>query len=82
MVFGVPFHALLLSGWVPYWAPTTTHPAKRDGFWAFAISLAATEAISLDLYSSPYLDVSVRVVPLHLLSIPPKVEIWVRDDPE
>ena len=32
------------------------------GFWAGALSLAATRAISVDFSSSPYLDVSVPPV--------------------
>ena len=37
--------------------------------WPSPISLATTFGISVDYFSSPYLDVSVQAVPLHNLSI-------------
>ena len=37
--------------------------------WPLPISLATTLGISFDFFSSPYLDVSVREVPLHNLCI-------------
>ena len=37
--------------------------------WPLPISLATTFGISFDFFSSPYLDVSVRVVPLLNLCI-------------
>ena len=37
--------------------------------WPFPISLATTFGISLDFFSSPYLDVSVQAVPLYRLFI-------------
>ena len=35
--------------------------------WPLPISLATTFGISVDVFSSPYLDVSVQAVPLHTL---------------
>ena len=40
--------------------PTTPEPMTR--VWALPISLAATQGISFDFFSSAYLDVSVRQV--------------------
>lgn len=40
--------------------PTT--PMSKTLVWAFPVSLAATQGISLDFFSSAYLDVSVRRV--------------------
>ncbi len=37
--------------------------------WPFPLSLATTRGISVDFFSSPYLDVSVQAVPLIHLSI-------------
>ena len=37
--------------------------------WPFPISLATTFGISVDYFSSPYLDVSVQAVPFHNLFI-------------
>ena len=32
--------------------------------WPYPLSLATTRGISVDVFSSPYLDVSVQAVPL------------------
>lgn len=43
--------------------PTT--PMSKTLVWALPVSLAATQGISFDFFSSAYLDVSVRRVSLH-----------------
>ena len=43
--------------------------------WPNPISLATTFGISFDFFSSPYLDVSVQAVPLHILFI----HIWINN---
>ena len=40
-----------------------------DGDWAVPRSLAATQGISVDVYSSGYLDVSVHLVRFSILCI-------------
>ena len=68
MFYGQLFHTVLLLHKLPHWAPTTPRCFRRnDEVWTIAISLSATEAISFDFSSSPYLDVSVRVVPFCIL---------------
>ena len=37
--------------------------------WPLSLSLATTQEISVDFFSSPYLDVSVQAVPLICLLI-------------
>ena len=46
-----------------------TPQAFLSAVWPLPISLATTFGISFDFFSSPYLDVSVRVVPLLNLCI-------------
>ena len=43
--------------------------------WPLPRSLATTSGISVDFSSSPYLDVSVQAVPLHMLLI----HIWMHE---
>ena len=44
-----------------------TPKIRRPSVWPFPRSLATTSGISVDVFSSPYLDVSVQVVPhVHL----------------
>ena len=43
--------------------------------WPLPRSLATTSGISFDFSSSPYLDVSVQAVPLHMLLI----HIWMHE---
>ena len=50
--------------------PPTKLLAEQSGVWALAISLAATEAIVITLFSSPYLDVSVQEVPPAAVNTP------------
>ena len=63
--FGVPSHALRLSFAVPY--AVQTPGILLPPVWPLPRSLATTSGISVDFFSSPYLDVSVQAVPhLHL----------------
>ena len=66
-LFGVPSHALPLDFdiHIAVLTPKTLLPSV----WPFPRSLATTSGISVDFFSSPYLDVSVRVVPLIRLCI-------------
>ena len=47
--------------------PSDSPPKGIIGVWALAVSLAATKAISFDLFSTEYLDVSVPQVPFYTL---------------
>ena len=61
-LYGMPSHAFQLS--------STVHVAVRTPkvllpmVWPPPRSLATTSGISVDVFSSPYLDVSVQAVPL------------------
>ena len=44
------------------------NPPPFGGVWTLPLSLAATDGISFDFFSSSYLDVSVQMVPHRLLS--------------
>ena len=59
--FGRAFNPVLLSSFLPYHGPST--PVLRP-VWAPPLSLAATQGITVVFFSSGYLDVSVRRVPL------------------
>ena len=60
--YGTPSHAFLLSYSMRYAVRT---PEKLlFPVWPLSISLATTLEISVDFFSSPYLDVSVQAVPL------------------
>ena len=59
--FGRAFDPVLLSSLLPYHGPST--PALGP-VWASPLSLAATQGITVVFFSSGYLDVSVRRVPL------------------
>ena len=63
----MPSHALPLDFdiHIAVLTPKTLLPSV----WPFPLSLATTSGISVDFFSSPYLDVSVRVVPLIRLCI-------------
>ena len=65
--FGVPSHALRLSLPVSYTVRTPRALLLR--VWPLPRSLATTCGISVDFFSSPYLDVSVQAVPLIRLCI-------------
>ena len=55
------FHLVLLSSLLPYHGPSTP---VLGPVWASPLSLAATQGITVVFFSSGYLDVSVRRVPL------------------
>ena len=60
--YGQPSHAVLLSYAMHYAVRT---PEKLlSPVWPSSLSLATTQEISVDFFSSPYLDVSVQAVPL------------------
>ena len=65
--FGVPSHALLLL--FPFLMTVRTPITLLQSVWPLPRSLAATGGISVDFFSSPYLDVSVQAVPLIYLCI-------------
>ena len=64
-LFGAPSHALRLSSTLHI---TVRTPGKfLLPVWPIPRSLATTSGISVDFFSSPYLDVSVQAVPHVLL---------------
>ena len=64
-LFGAPSHALRLDFVMPY--AVHTPQILLSTVWPLPRSLATTYGISVDVFSSPYLDVSVQAVPfLHL----------------
>ena len=68
LVFPVPFCCALRSF-------LRSEPGRaRTAVWALPVSLAATPGITVVFFSSGYLDVSVRRVPLHTLWI----GVWIR----
>ena len=80
-LYGQQFHAVLLPQLLPCRSPTTPRCFRRNcEVWAFAISLAATEAISIDFSSSGYLDVSVPRVPSAAAIFQPKSKILLRSN--
>ena len=66
-LFGLPSHAVLLIFVVFQVVRTPT--ALLLSVWPLPRSLATTYGISVDFFSSPYLDVSVQAVPLIYLCI-------------
>ena len=66
-LFGLPSHAVLLVFVVL--KVVRTPKALLLSVWPLPLSLATTDGISVDFFSSPYLDVSVQAVPLIYLSI-------------
>ena len=66
-LFGLPSHAVLLVFVV--FKVVRTPKALLLSVWPLPLSLATTHGISVDFFSSPYLDVSVQAVPLIYLSI-------------
>ena len=58
---GGPSHVLPLTSAVPY--VVRTPKVFLPSVWPLPRSLATTYGISVDFFSSPYLDVSVRAVP-------------------
>ena len=71
--FGRPSHTFLLSACVLYAVQTPV--VLLPPVWPLPRSLATTSGISVDFSSSPYLDVSVQAVPLHMLLI----HIWMHE---
>ena len=65
--------AVLLCSSVQFCGPLPRH--ARATVWAPPVSLAATPGIDLSFFSSGYLDVSVRRVPLHALW----VHAWIHE---
>ena len=61
-LFGRPSHTVLLS--YPMHSAVRTPEELLPPVWPLSISLATTLEISVDFFSSPYLDVSVQAVPL------------------
>ena len=64
---GLPSHAVLLVFVV--FQVVRTPRTLLFPVWPLPRSLATTSGISVDFFSSPYLDVSVQAVPLIYLSI-------------
>ena len=64
-LFGLPSHAVLLVFVV--FKVVRTPKALLLSVWPLPLSLATTHGISVDFFSSPYLDVSVQAVPLPYL---------------
>ena len=62
---GGPSHVLLLTFSIPY--AVRTPKVLLLSVWPLPRSLATTCGISVDFFSSPYLDVSVQAVPHNLL---------------
>ena len=68
------FHPLRLAFpkpfcWTSRSVPRSLPRCARTAVWPSPISLAATLGIDVSFSSSPYLDVSVQAVPLHMLWI-------------
>ena len=66
-LFGGPSHVLLLTFSIP--SAVRTPKVLLLSVWPLPRSLATTCGISVDFFSSPYLDVSVQAVPLIYLFI-------------
>ena len=66
--FGVSSHTLRLSYLMPY--AVRTPQVLLPVVWPAPRSLATTKGISVDVFSSPYLDVSVQAVP--------SVYLWIQ----
>ena len=60
-LFGGPSHVLLLTFSIP--SAVRTPKVLLLSVWPLPRSLATTSGISVDVFSSPYLDVSVQAVP-------------------
>ena len=66
-LFRLPSHAILLDSFILL--TVRTPGVFLLQVWPFPLSLATTSGISVDFFSSPYLDVSVQAVPLIYLFI-------------
>ena len=60
-LFGAPSHTLRLDYLIP--SAVRTPRTLLSLVWPLPLSLATTDGISVDVFSSPYLDVSVQAVP-------------------
>ena len=60
-LFDWPSHAILLCSAIQYTVRTPS--VLLLSVWPLPRSLATTSGISVDVFSSPYLDVSVQAVP-------------------
>ena len=58
---GASSHTLRLDSFIPY--AVRTPSVLLPMVWPAPLSLATTQGISVDVFSSPYLDVSVQAVP-------------------
>ena len=65
--FGRTSHSVLLS--YPMLSAVRTPKELLLLVWPLSLSLATTQEISVDFFSSPYLDVSVQAVPL--------IQLWI-----
>ena len=82
-VFNFAYRTLTFFGWASHpillclvlLVAVQTPQSFLITVWPLSRSLAATCEISVDFFSSAYLDVSVRRVPLHNLFI----QLWIRD---
>ena len=72
-LFGWPSHAILLT--LPVLKAVRTPKGFLLSVCPLPRSLATTYGISVDFFSSPYLDVSVQAVPLHTLCI----HVWMHE---
>ena len=62
---GASSHTLRLDSFIPF--AVRTPSVLLPMVWPAPLSLATTQGISVDVFSSPYLDVSVQAVPsVHL----------------
>ena len=68
-LFGGPSHVLLLTFSIP--SAVRTPKVLLLSVWPLPRSLATTCGISVDFFSSPYLDVSVQAVP--------PVSLWIQN---
>ena len=66
-LYGAPSHALQLDYLIPF--AVRTPVTLLSPVWPLPLSLATTDGISVDVFSSPYLDVSVQAVPHRTLWI-------------
>ena len=60
-LYRVASHPLQLTVYIPY--VVRTPKVLLPSVWPLPLSLATTQGISVDVFSSPYLDVSVQAVP-------------------
>ena len=65
---GASSHTLRLDSFIPF--AVRTPSVLLPMVWPAPLSLATTQGISVDVFSSPYLDVSVQAVP--------SVYLWIQ----